>query len=387
MTAPEDARSVRVEQPPGAGRRVGRVLRAALLVGLVLALLATVTVVFVPAARAVAQAPFVLADALGAPAPRPWAPSVERGEDVVGGVVVDRYSPGPSAPPVLLVPGAAPAGRDDARVVSLATSLARADREVVVPELALYDRDLDLDDVDRVVRVAQALCRPGHGLVLFGVSFGGSLALVAAADERIAACIDLVATFGAYADLVGVVQAAATGVSVVDGERHPWQGADEQLARRVLRDAAVELAPEPQRLQLRRALRRGDPSGLPAGSRAVYDLVTAEDPREVRDLVRQLPPRARRVLDSLSPVTVADRIRAPVLAAHAVDDPAVPYAELLRLERALPDVSTATLESFQHVDLSVTGDLSTLVSDLLAAWRLLAGVLRPQERWPWESQG
>lgn len=386
MRAPEDARSTRVGQPPGVGRRIGRVLRAALLVGVVVALLATATAVVVPGARAVARSPFVLADALGAPAPRPWAPSVERGEDVVGDVVVDRYSPGSSAPPVLLVPGAARAGRDDARVVSLATSLARADREVVVPELALYDQDLDLDDVDRVVRVAQALCRPGHGLVLFGVSFGGSLALVAAADERIAECVDLVATFGAYADLVGVVQAAATGVSVVDGERHPWQGADEQVARRVLRDAAVELVPEPQRDPLRRALDRGDPSGLPAGSRAAYDLVTVEDPLEVRHLVRQLPPHGRRVLDGLSPVTVADRITAPVLAAHAVDDPAVPYAELLRLEGALPEVRTTTLESFRHVDLALTGDLSTLVSDLLAAWRLVAGVLRPQERWPWESQ-
>jgi len=390
VSGPETPGSVRVEQSPGVARRVGRVLRVALVVGVVVALLATVTAVVVPGVRAVARAPFVLADALGAPAPRPWAPSVQRGEGVVADVVVDRYASGSSARPVLLVPGAAPAGRDDARVVSLATSLARADRDVVVPELSLYDQVLDLDDVDRVVRVAQALCRPGRGLVVFGFSFGGFLALVAAADERIAECVDLVATFGAYADLVGVVQAAATGASVVDGERYPWRGADEDAARQVLRDAAVELVPAPQREQLHRALDEGDPSDLPTGSRAAYELVTAEDPRQVRALVRELPPLGRRVLDGLSPVAVADRIAAPVLAAHAVDDPAVPYAELLRLEGALPGATTMTVESFRHVDLSLSGDVSTLVSDLVSdlvtAWRLMAAVLRPQERWPWESE-
>jgi len=257
VSGPETPGSVRVEQSPGVARRVGRVLRVALVVGVVVALLATVTAVVVPGVRAVARAPFVLADALGAPAPRPWAPSVQRGEGVVADVIVDRYA--------------------YARVVSLATSLARADRNVVVPELSLYDQVLDLDDVDRVVRVAQALCPPGRGLVVFGFSFGGSLALVAAADERIAECVDLVATFGAYADLVGVVQAAATGASVVDGERYPWRGADEDAARQVLRDAAVELVPAPQREQLHRALDEGDPSDLPTGSRAAYELVTAED--------------------------------------------------------------------------------------------------------------
>jgi hypothetical protein len=227
-----------------------RLVRAVLAVGLALVVL-LVAVAVVPGLRAAAKAPFVLADALGSPVPRPWAPSVQRYEDDVGGVTVDRYSPGDSAPPLLVVPGAAQDGRDDSRVVSLARSLARAGRDVVVPELTLYQQELDVDDVDRVVRVAQALCPPQGGLVLLGLSYGGSLALVAAADERLAGCLDLVATFGAYADLVGVVQAAATGTSVVGGERHPWRAADESIARQVLQDAAVELVPEEQRRELR----------------------------------------------------------------------------------------------------------------------------------------
>lgn len=43
--------------------------------------------------------------------------------------------------------------------------------------------------------------------------------------------------------------------------------------------------------------------------------------------VRELPPLGRRVLDGLSPVAVADRDAAPFVAAHAVDDHAVAYAD------------------------------------------------------------
>ena len=366
-------------------RRVGHVLRAVLAGAVALALLVVVAAVVVPGVRAAAKAPFVLAGALDGPVPADWAGSVEREEAVLGDVLVDRYSRSSPAPPVLLVPGAARQGREDSRVISLATSLAAAGRDVVVPELALYEQELDLGDVDRVVRVADALCPPGGGLVLLGFSFGGSLALVAAADRRLAGCIDLVATFGAYADLVGMVQAAATGVSVVDGERYPWRTRDEGVARQVLEDAATDLVPQEQRERMRRAFAERDPSGLPAGSRAVYRLVTTEDPDEVRALVDRLPPRARQVLENLSPVAVADRITARVVAAHAVDDPAVPYAELLRLRQAFPQAETMTVESFQHVDFTSTGEIATLLSDLVTACDFMRAVLRPQEHWPWQS--
>jgi pimeloyl-ACP methyl ester carboxylesterase len=354
-----------------------------LALGAALALLLA-AVVLVPGVRAVAKAPFVLGDVLGAPLPRPWAPPVERTVAEVGRVVVDRYSPGSAAPPVLVVPGAAPAGRDDPRVVSLATAVARAGRQVVVPELALYRQRLDLDDVDRVVQVAEALCPPGGGLVLVGFSYGGSLALVAAADERVAACIDLVATFGAYADLVGVVQAAATGVSVVDGVEHPWRGVDESLARRVLYDAAGEFVPAEQRDPLRRALAERDPGGLSPAGRVVYEMVTTEDPERVRTLAERLPPRGAAVVEAFSPVAVSHRVSARVLAAHAVGDPAVPYAELLRLRQAFPAAETMTVRSFDHVDPAAGGGPGTRVVDGLTAVEFVHDVLRPQERWPWE---
>ncbi|MGY2082482.1 hypothetical protein [Blastococcus sp. SYSU DS0539] len=359
-------------------------LRAVLAAGLVMTVLAIAGLVCHPAVRATAKSVFVLDGALDGPLPRPWALSVERSEQEMGDVVVDRYSPAADAPPVLVVPGAAPAGRDDERVVSLASSLAAAGREVVVPELSLYEKVLDVDDVARVVEVAAELCRGGDELVLLGFSFGGSLALVAAADERVAGCIDLVATFGAYADLVGVLQAAVTGVSVVDGEVHPWQGADESVVRTVLRDAATQLVPEDQREPLRRALEQGEPSGLPTAARHLYRMATTDDPVLVAALARDIPPPGDALVETFSPVNVADEVEADVLAAHALDDPAVPVAELLRLQRAFPEAEVAVVRSFHHVDLTTDADLGALLGDLLTAWAFMQGVLRPQEDWPWE---
>lgn len=342
-------------------------------------LLAVSLLALVPGVQAGLKAPFVLGDAVGVSVPRPWAPAVGRHSTELRGVAVDRYSPGPAAPPVLVVPGAARAGRQDARVVSLATSLARAGRDVVVPELALYQRELDVADVDRVVRVAQALCPGEGGVVLLGFSYGGSLALVAAGDARVAGCIDVVATFGAYADLVGVLEAAATGTSLVQGARFTWRTADRALAREVLQDLAVELVPQEQREQLRLALDGHDPSRLPAGSRAAYDLATAEAPERVRTLVGRLPGHGRQLIEALSPVAVAEDVTARVLAVHALDDPAVPFAELLRLHHAFPDAETTAVRSFRHVDLNRSGDLRTLLRDLLVTSDVLRDVLAAQE--------
>jgi acetyl esterase/lipase len=352
-------------------------------IGLGVAVVAVTVLALHPAVRATAKAAFVLDDAFGGPLPRPWALSVERTEEETGGVVVDRYSSRPDAPRILLLPGAAPGGRADERVVSLASSLAAAGREVVVPELSLFSEELDVDDVARVVEVASESCSADDRWVLMGFSYGGALALVAAADERVSGCIDLVATFGAYADLVGVLQAAVTGVSVVDGQEYPWEAADQTIVRTVLRDAGMKLVPEEQREPLRRALDRREPAGLPESADLVYRMMTAEDPTVVADLARRLPPPGDGLFETFSPVDVADEIEAEVLAAHALDDPAVPAAELRRLDAAFPEAKVMTVRSFDHVDLSTDDGVIPLVTDLLTAWSFMKAVLRAQEDWPW----
>lgn len=88
---------------------------------------------------------------------------------------------------------------------------------------------------------------------------------------------------------MGVVQAAATGVSLVEGERHRWQAGDPALAHDALRRLAVELVPADQREFLRRALQEGEEGPLPPTAAAVHRMLTADDPQRGRTLAQRLP--------------------------------------------------------------------------------------------------
>jgi pimeloyl-ACP methyl ester carboxylesterase len=359
---------------------VGRINIA---LSVVITLVAVTAVAFLPSVQARGKALPMLADAVGLDVPRPFAPDVSRTDVALRGVTGHLYVPATDAPPVLLVPGAAPRGKDDPRVERLARSIARAGRTVFVPDLVLSERRLDEADLHSIVEAGVALTeRPGaEGRVaLLGISYGGSFALIAAADPRLDGRVALVATFGAYFDLRGVIQAVSTGTSLVEGRRVPWQG--HPLAAQILSAQAVALAPEESHAELVAALGgRADPSRLPSEARAVFDLVRNEDPQRTFELAGLLPAAGRGVLERFSPSTVAGSIEAPVVSMHSTDDPAVPYGELLRLEHGLPGARIVSVESFRHVDLRAGGPgaWATVLGDITGAWRFASWFLEAQE--------
>jgi pimeloyl-ACP methyl ester carboxylesterase len=367
MTSPDPGRARRLLQVIGAGAAV-------------LAL-----IVLLPSTRAGLKAPGVLAESLERSWPRPLARDVERRPATVGGVAGERYEAAGRAPPVLFVPGATPAGLSDRRTVRAATALARAGRSVFVPELALYERSLETRDITRVAEAAAALASqaPDGQVVMVGFSFGGSMALLAAAEEILEDRIAVLGVFGAYWDLEGYAQAAATGVSLVDGREVPWR-ADPQ-APDTFRKQVVGLAAEAEQDALIAALDgEEDPAGLPRGARALHDLITHDDPARTSELFARLPTDVAERLRRLSPASVTDRITAPVIALHDRDDPAVPYGEVLRLRNDLPHARVLTVELFEHVDLDTERSWREVFGDLVDTWRFTRAVLAPQERvWPW----
>lgn len=337
---------------------------------------------FLPSVQARGKAIAVLAEAVGIDFPRPFAEDIRRSDVTLDGVTGHLYSPEGPAPPIVLLPGAAPLGKDDPRAVRLARSLARAGRVVFIPDLTLYERRFEAEDIDRIVRSALALGSDPSAegdAQLLGISYGGSFALVAAADERLRGRLSQVATFGAYWDLVGVIQAVTTGTSLVDGARIPWEG--HPMARSILEKAVVRLAPEDARGPLRSALAGGDAGGLPPDARALFDLLRNEDPRRARELAAGLPAQLRDFLAGFSPSSVGQRLDVPVVAMHSTDDPAVPYGELVRLHRSLPEARLVTVSSFRHVDPtgSASGGWLSLVADAWDAWRFTAWILEAQE--------
>jgi pimeloyl-ACP methyl ester carboxylesterase len=336
-----------------------------------------------PPVQARAKAIAVLVEALGGSFPRPFAADVSRREVQIGGVTGDLYDPGGAAPAVVLVPGAAGRGRDDDRVIRVARALARARRVVFVPDLELFERRFEPVDVDRLVAATEALLadeRVSGGVSMLGFSYGGSFALLAAADPRISAQVEQVATFGAYFDMRGVVQALTTGVSLVDGNRYPWDPHPD--AARIVRRQATRAVPQSQRVLLRQALDEEiDRSKLPLQARAVVDVLENEDPHRTFELVERLPAETRDLLERFSPATVAGRIETPVLALHSTDDPAVPYGEAVRLAGAMPRARLMTVSVFRHVDFQ-SASLSDWLSagdDLFTVWRFVSAMISAQE--------
>jgi pimeloyl-ACP methyl ester carboxylesterase len=357
---------------PTSRRRVGLV-PAALLAALV-------GMGFLPPVQARGKALAVLFEAIGGGVPRPFAAQVTRLTVELDGVPGHLYWPGRPAPAIVVIPGAAARGKEDPRAVRLARAVAKAGRVVFVPDLELSQRRFVESDLDRLVRSALALERSPEvvgGVTLFGISYGGSFALVAAADPRLEGRLVQVAVFGAYFDLVGVLEAVTTGRTIVAGRIFHWQGP--ALARRILGEAASEFLPPAQREDLISALEEGDPGELPREARSLYDLLVNRDPRRTAELVSRLPGELQALLERFSPSTVADRIGAPVIAMHSVDDPAVPFAELVRLRRALPEARAAAVRGFRHVDFTSGGGLAGAVADVGAAWRFATWLFAAQE--------
>lgn len=348
----------------------------------VLAVLALVVAV-VPPLRARAVGLPAATDAVDVGLPRPLALDVDRRGTELGGIAADRYGRGASVDPaIVVIPGATPEGRDDPRLVRLATALARSGRTVIVPELEVYRPTLVPADLERIAAVVEASAGDGPVTVV-GISFGGSLALRALADRPdLHEHVALVVVFGAYADLVGVLQGAATGLVRLGDELVPWRPDPEAGA--ILRREVLRAVPEEVAGPAQAALDGDRPrSELSPEARAVVELLTHDDPDRTDAIVAALPPDLRDRLQAVSPAPVAGQLRVPVRILHARDDPAVPHAEGRRLAMLLPDARLTTVASFDHVDLELgsPGAVVTAARDLVGVWRLTGALLAAQEPW------
>jgi pimeloyl-ACP methyl ester carboxylesterase len=346
----------------------------------VVVLAVAVVLAMVPPWRAAVTAAPMLAESIGIDLPRPFGRSVTVRPATPAGLSGDLYDPGLPAPALIVVPGGARQGKDDPRVIRVARSLAEAGRLVFVPQLRLRDRRFAWSDVEGLVATVLELARSPRalGVGVAGFSYGGSLALVAAEDPRIAEMLDFVATFGSYYELLGVLQGVTTGATTIGRMVIPWETVPE--AEEILVDAAIGLAPPEDRPPLRAALAGGDPAGLSAGAGAVYDLIRNGDPHRTEELAGRLSASFRATLSRFSPATRIHRLRAPLLLMQAIHDPATPPTEALRLHWSVPGSRLIMLRTFLHVDPPAAGTPAVqIVADVWGAWRFTSWVLAAQE--------
>jgi acetyl esterase/lipase len=264
-----------------------------------------------------------------------------------------RPSGPPPWPTLLFANGATPDGRAHPVVRRLALALARSGYATFVPDLpGIAVGELTPATLAAAVECTQHVTcarETRHGRVgLVGVSVGGTLALLTAADERVAARISLVACIAPFSDLRKVMMLATTGM-YRDGEgvlsAYPTPAA---LPIGLGRSLAAMLPASPAAAGLActlrtldttshdplAPLRTGPSDPLDLATNSVRRLLANQDPSRFDELFDALPDEVRTTTAGLSPVCVATRIRAPIEIATAPRDTYFPIAESLALTAA-----------------------------------------------------
>ena len=288
---------------------------------------------------------------------------------------------------LVLVPGLTPAGKDDARIVDLARTLARVEFAVLVPDVpgfrSFQMRASDVDVlVDAIVQLrGRVEMQPGLPLGIGGFSYAVGPALMASMHPRARDGVDIVVGVGGYYDLRELVTYYTTGAhrgetgGPTPYDRGKWifaLGIAEQLP-----DANDRLAVEA--LARRMAFSRSAetsvpiPGNLTPGGDALLELLGNTTPERVPALLAKLPRPLREEIRALNPAEAdLDQLHARVLLLHGRGDNIVPYAESVALAEALPDhqVRLYLIDGLAHVDLRPElGDIDVLlemVESLLA---------------------
>ncbi|OGO52127.1 MAG: hypothetical protein A2148_12515 [Chloroflexi bacterium RBG_16_68_14] len=289
---------------------------------------------------------------------------------------------------VIFSMGAPPLDLDDSRLVKLAEDAARAGLVMAVPFSERLDAELiEPDEVDALVGVFQYLegqpyAKPDR-IGYIGVSVGGSLALLAAADPRIAERVDYTVAFGAYFDAIDTLVAVGARRVSYDGLEEPWEPDDHTVEVMALQLIA-ELPDRDDRATMCKAfvdpwdrMKLCDPpvgrepvtgtelAALTRQGRAAYNLMTSGDPEEAQELLDQLPPSTREKLERLSPNRALDRLGGEIFIIHDRGDAFIPYVESRRMRDALAgreEVHFTEVSLFEHVEprLSRGGDIIVL---------------------------
>jgi pimeloyl-ACP methyl ester carboxylesterase len=301
----------------------------------------------------------------------------------LGTVEGDVYSPGRGGRhgALILILGARPVDRDDPTLVRFAQGLSRAGVVVLIPASpGLAAGRIVIEEVDAVVGEVEVLqARPDVDparIGILGFSVGGSVAIQAAADPRLAGRLALVNAFGSYEDATNLVRAAATRSLAYAGIDEVWE--PNPLTLWVIARQLVDTLPDPHdrdvldRLYLQSdQTARDDVDSMTPGGRAALGLLDGLSPEEAEAALAQLPPATIARLQGISPARVLDRLTTPLFIMHDRGDHFVPYTESRRLAAAAPPSVLERYAEFDLFDHVMPNRLPTEVGFYVELGRLL----------------
>lgn len=254
-------------------------------------------------------------------------------------------------PAVVLALGVHPQPIDAPDIVRIASAIARVGVVVGVPDSTAL-RELRLEPtapahlVDAVLAVAALPEVDHHRIGLAGFSAGASIALVAAADSRIADDLLYVSAFGGYADAAMLLVDVASRTMLLEDEAVAWLP-DEGITRDL------------------RALAREA-----VGDAAADQLFESATRQQAQALIDGLPTAPRTHLDAISPLHHLDGIAAPVYLLHGVTDAAIPISHAHLLRDALAE-RVARLTVFGRFGHGQPGEDGLGLDDAPDLWALL----------------
>lgn len=308
----------------------------------------------------------------------------------------DLYLPGEAVRAgIVLVPGVVAAGKDDARLVALATTLARLQFAVLVPDLrGLRQYQVRAGNVREVADAFRYLVSlpglvPQGRAGVAGFSYGAGPVLLAALQPDIHEQVRFVLTLGGYYDLRSIVGYFTTGFYREPGDggwRYQRPNAYIKWVFTLSNADLLEDAGDRAALQaLAEQARTGSSAAAPApgtlhpDAQALYALLSNEDPHRVPALIEQLSPRIRDELSGIDPASRdLSQLRARAILVHGRSDTMIPYTESVALADALPpeQVQLFLIEGFAHVDVQPQ---RSDIPQLLAAMQALLAQRAPPD--------
>ena len=235
-------------------------------------------------------------------------------------------------PALIFAMGVRTADQDRPILLGFAETMARLGYVVLWPRSEPLDRGEALPEEPATfvaaVRYLQGLDQVDRQRIsIFGISMGGSIALVAASDPEISEHVRSIIFFGGYYDIFSYILSLATRSFELDGQTIAWDPYDEVVghARKML-------------------IAKSADSALTA-----FEAPTRED----AELLLRSSPQAEVVeLRRISPSYHLENVTARLFIMHDRVDRSVPYTESVKLNEALPETVERTFlltEVFEHV--------------------------------------
>lgn len=288
-----------------------------------------------------------------------------------GPIPARMYTPVGVAHPahLMIVHGVHHLGIHDPRIIAFARALSAGGVQVFSPEMPdLTDYRVTPGTIELIGIAARQFSREsGTPVGLLGISFSGSLSLLAAADPRNASSIAFVVSLGSHANMQRVAHFFITGETPRPDGTMGFVKPHEYGALVLLYSHPEEFFPAADAAQVRESLRdllwenvsgsKAISAKLSPPSRAIFDHLYAHDRESLKPELLKEVDRHATEMQAVSADQKLSSLHVPVLLLHGAADDVIPNTELLWLKRDVPaEYLKAALITPLLSHLDVTGD-------------------------------